>query len=155
MKPSYPDLAGAILIALVLSCPTLGQIAQSAPQTAIITGTVTDVNGDAIPNATVVLKQVESDAPRTLVTTENGMFEFHGVTPAITYQLRISAKNFADWTSAPIILSPDQFKIVTGIQLRIATERTAVDVHYDPVEVATEQFKAEEKQRVFGVIPNV
>jgi hypothetical protein len=29
-----------------------------------------------------------------------------------------------------------------------------VDVHYDPVEVATEQFKAEETQRVFGVIPN-
>jgi hypothetical protein len=43
---------------------------------------------------------------------------------------------------------------VTGIQLRIATEHTTVDVHYDPVEVATEQLKSEEKQRVFGIIPN-
>jgi hypothetical protein len=29
-----------------------------------------------------------------------------------------------------------------------------VDVHYDPVEVATEQFKSEEQQRAFGIIPN-
>lgn len=43
---------------------------------------------------------------------------------------------------------------MSGIQLRIATESTTVDVHYDPVEVATDQFKAEEKQRVFGIIPN-
>ena len=117
-------------------------------------GTVTDVNGDTVPNATVVLKKVESNDPRTIVTTETGMFEFHDVTPGIIYQLSISAKDFADWVSPPIRLNPDQFKIVTGIQLRIATERTTVDVHYDPVEVATEQFKAEEKQRVFGMIPN-
>ena len=117
-------------------------------------GTVTDVNGDAIPNATVVLKEVESNDPRTIVTTENGMFEFHDVTPGITYQLSITAQEFSDWTSPPIILNPDQFKIVTDIQLRIATEHTTVDVHYDSIEIATEQFKAEEKQRVFGIIPN-
>jgi hypothetical protein len=51
-------------------------------------------------------------------------------------------------------VSPGQFKIVTGVQLHIATESTTVEVHYDPVEVATEQLKAEEKQRVFGIIPN-
>ena len=141
-------------MAVVLSLPALGQITQAAHRTATIMGTVTDVNGDAIPNATVVLKEVEGDDPLTVVTTENGMFEFHDVTPGTTYQLSISAKDFADWTSTPITLNPDQFKIVSGIQLRIATERTTVDVHYDPVEVVTEQFKAEEKQRVFGVIPN-
>jgi len=117
-------------------------------------GTVTDVNGAVIPNATVVLKEVEGSDPLTMVTTENGMFEFHDVTAGITYQLSISAKGFAGWTSTPITLNPDQFKIVNGIQLRIATESTIVDVHYDPVEVAAEQLKAEEKQRVFGVIPN-
>ena len=141
-------------MALTLSVPALGQIRQERPRTATIMGTVTDTNGDAIPNATVILKEVEGNDPRTIVTTETGMFEFHDVTPGITCQLSISAKDFADWVSPPIILNPDQFKIVTGIQLRIATERTTVDVHYDPVEVATEQFRAEEKQRVFGIIPN-
>jgi Carboxypeptidase regulatory-like domain len=154
LKRLYLDLGAAFAVALVLSFTALGQISEAAPRTAIVMGTVTDVNGGVIPNATVVLKEVESNDPRTIVTTENGMFEFHDVTPGITFQISISAKDFADWISTPILLNPDQFKIVTGIQLRIATERTTVDVHYDPVEVATEQFKAEEKQRVFGIIPN-
>ena len=34
-------------------------------------GTVTDVNGEAIPNAAVVLRKVESDEPRTIVTIDN------------------------------------------------------------------------------------
>ena len=154
MKRLYIDLGAALAAALVLSFPALGQISPEAPRTATVMGTVTDVNGDVIPNATVVLKEVEGDDPRTIVATENGMFEFQDVTPSITYQLIISAKDFGDWTSTPITLNPDQFKIVSGIELRIATESTTVDVHYDPVEVATEQFKAEETQRVFGVIPN-
>jgi hypothetical protein len=154
LKRLYIDLGAALAVALVLSFPALGQISQEAPQTATIMGTVTDVNGDVIPNAAVVLKEVEGNDPRTIVTAENGMFEFHEVTPGTTYQLSISAKDYEDWISTPIILNPDQFKIVTGIQLRIATYRITVDVHYDPVKVATEQFKAEEKQRIFGVIPN-
>ena len=154
MKRIFIDLGAALAIALALSMPALSQNDQSAPRTATIVGTVTDVNGDAIPNATVALKQLESDDPRTIVTTGNGMFEFHDVAAASTYQLSISAKDFADWTSPPIVVNPSQFKLVTDIQLRIATERTTVDVLYDPVQVATEQFKAEEKQRVFGVIPN-
>ena len=154
MKRLYIDLGAALAVAIVLSFPALGQINQEAPRTATILGTVTDVNGDVIPNATVVLKDIESNDPRTTLTTETGMFEFHDVTPGITYQLSIIAKAYEDWISTPIIPNPDEFKIVTGIQLRIAPFRITVDVHYDPVKVAAEQFKAEEKQRVFGIIPN-
>jgi hypothetical protein len=154
LKRLYIDLGAALGMAVVLSLPALSQNNQSAPRTAIVMGTVTDVNGDAIPNATVVLKEVESDDPRTIVATENGMFQFNDVTPGIPYQLGISAKEFADWTSPPIRVNPGQFKIVTAIQLRIASASTTVDVHYDPIEVATEQLKAEEKQRIFGFVPN-
>jgi hypothetical protein len=136
LKRLHIDLGATLAVALVLCFPALGQISQEAPRTATIMGTVTDVNGNVIPNATVVLKEVESNDP------------------GITYQLSISAKDFEDWISTPIILNPDQFKIVTGIQLRIAPFRITVDVHYDPVKVASEQFQAEEKQRVFGILPN-
>jgi hypothetical protein len=112
------------------------------------------VNGDPVPNATVNLETSENENRHTVVTPENGFFEFHDVKPGTPYQINITAKDFADWTSPTITLEPGQFKIVTGIQLRIAAEHTTVDVHYDPVEVATEQFKAQEKQRVFGIIPN-
>jgi hypothetical protein len=153
LKRLYIDLVAALAVALVLSFPALGQISPEA-RTAAVMGTVTDVNGDVLPNATVVLKEVESNDPRTILTNENGMFEFHDVAPGIPYQLSISAKDYEAWMSTPIILNPDQFKIVTGIQLRLPTYRITVDVHYDPDKVATEQFEAEEKQRVFGIIPN-
>jgi hypothetical protein len=88
------------------------------------------------------------------VTQGNGFFEFNDVKPGAPYQINITAKGFAGWTSPAIILDPGQFKIVIGMQLRIETERTNIDVHYDRLEAATEQFRAEEKQRVFGIIPN-
>jgi Carboxypeptidase regulatory-like domain len=154
LKRLYVDLGAALGVALAFSMPAWSPNNRAPARTATIIGTATDVNGDTIPNGTVVLKEVDSDDPRTIVTTENGLFEFHDVKPGIRYQLNISAKGFAEWTSPPITLSPDQFKIVTGIQLRIAMEATTVDVHHDPIEVATEQLKVEEKQRVFGIIPN-
>src|SRR5258708_11959157 len=89
-------------MALALSVPALGQNNQATPRTAIIMGTATDVNGDTVPNATVVLKEVDGNDPRTAVTNENGKFEFDDVTPGITYQLRISAKDYEDWISTPI-----------------------------------------------------
>jgi Carboxypeptidase regulatory-like domain len=142
-------------MALVLSVTMHGQSSlgkQSIPGKLV--GTVTDVNGDPVPNATVFLETLESNDRRTLVTPESGFFEFTDVKPDTPYHLNIRAKDFADWTSPTVTTDPGQFKLVTGIQLQIEAERTKVDVHYDPVEVANEQFKSEERQRVFGIIPN-
>ena len=154
MKRLYIHVGTALAVGLLLPFPAFGQITQVAPRTATVIGTVTDVNGGVIPNATVVLREVNNNVPPTIAATKNGLFEFNDVTAGIPFQFSISAKDFADWTSPAITVNPGQFKIVTGIQLRVATALTTINVHYDPVEVATEQFKAEEKQRVFGVIPN-
>jgi hypothetical protein len=147
--------AAILTMALVFSLSMYGQGVPSAEtKPGRLVGTVTDVNGDPVPDATVVLEAPEGASRRSVVTAENGFFEFHDVKAGTPYQVNVTAKNFADWSSATITLEPDQFKIVIGIQLRIETERTTIDVHYDPLEVATEQFKAEEKQRAFGIIPN-
>ena len=152
---SSSRFAIVVAMAAILSVAMHAQSVQrTEPKLGKLVGTVADVNGDPVPDATVILKTPKSDDRRTLVTPENGFFEFNNVEPGISYQINITAKNFADWVSPAITLEAGQFKIVTGIQLRIPTEQTTVDVHYDPVEVATEQFKSEEKQRVFGVIPN-
>lgn len=147
--------ATVLALAVVLSVAMQGQAFQSTElKPGKFVGTVTDANGNSVPDATVVLQAPESSDSRTVITSENGFFEFSDVKPETSYQIKITARDFADWTSPDITLDPGQFKILTGIQLRIEAERTTVDVHYDPVEVATEQFKAEEKQRVFGIIPN-
>ena len=153
----FSPIRSAIVLAMasVLSLALQAQSFQGQqPKPGSLVGTVTDVNGDPVPNATVVLEAPESNDRRTLVTPESGFFEFTDVKPATPYQINVTAKDFGDWTSPTVTIDPGQFKIVTGIQLRIEAERTTVDVHYDPVEVATEQFKAEERQRIFGIIPN-
>src|ERR1700747_3054815 len=75
LKPLYIDLGAALAVALVLSALASGQNNQSTSRTATVMGTVTGVNGDTVPNATVVLKDSESNEPRTIVTTKTGMFE--------------------------------------------------------------------------------
>jgi hypothetical protein len=145
----------AVTISLTLAIPVLAQNSQtSSGQRATIIGTVTDVNGDTVPDAAVVLKGSDIHDQRTITSTQNGFFQFQELQPGVPYQISIRAKDFSDWTSSTITLEPGQFKILAGIELRIETERTEVQVHYDSVEVATEQFKAEEHQRVFGIIPN-
>ena len=119
-----------------------------------IVGTVIDVNGDTVPNATVVLKSLDSNNRRTLVTSETGFFSFQDVNPGIPYQIRITALEFADWTSPTITLKPSQHKIVDGIQLRIAAEHSEIQVTYDPEQAALEEFQTQVHQRVLGIIPN-
>ena len=149
------SFAAVVAIALAVPMHLPGQDVQSAElKLGSIVGTVTDANGDPVPNSTVLLKRADSDDSRTVVTPENGFFEFHDLKPGVPYEISVSAQGFADWTSPAIALESGQYKIVPGIQLRIATAVTQVQVTYDPVQVATEQLKLEEKQRVFGIIPN-
>jgi hypothetical protein len=115
-----------------------------------IVGMVADLNGDPVSNSTVIFKSTDSDDRRTVVTRENGFSESHDVKPGVPYEVSVSARDFADWASPTTTLEPGQFKIVTGIQLRIRTEVTQVEVTYDPVKIAAEQLKNEEQQRIFG-----
>jgi len=149
-------LAAVVAIALALSALTPAQQdgQMSEPQCGRIMGTVVDVNGDAVTGATVVLGGPEATDRRTVVTVDNGFFRFDDVKPKTSYQVVISAEGFADWTSSAIAIDPGEFKMLGAVQLTLATQLTTVRVTGDPVEIATEQMKFEETQRVFGIIPN-
>jgi hypothetical protein len=153
--PFPTRLAFVAVIALAVSVHTPAQILEAPePQPAKVIGTVTDDNGDTIADATVVLSGAAAKDRRTLVTPETGFFEFDGIKPGIPYRLSISASGFADWTSPEITFDPGEFKMMTDTALRLAVESTSIKVTYNPVDVATEQMKLEEQQRVFGIIPN-
>jgi hypothetical protein len=123
------------------------------PHPGIIVGTAVDVNDDPIPGATVVLQGSTLETPRTIVSNDKGFFEFSDVEPE-TYRGKISAQGFADWNSPDLALKPGQYVILSVPRLRIATAFTSVTVRYSAEEVATEEVKLEEKQRIFGIIPN-
>jgi len=146
--------AVAIAMALIVPRCSAGEDAKPELKPGIIIGTALDMNGDPVPNATVELKTLNSSESRTATTAESGAFEFQDVPAGVPYDVSVTAQDFAGWKSSTMTLEPGQFKIVTGIQLRVETQMASVDVHYDPVQVATEQLKMEEHQRVLGFIPN-
>ena len=124
------------------------------PQTGIVVGTVIDVNGDPVPAANVGLQGPILESSHTVVSNDNGFFEFNDLDPGNTYHITISAAGFASWTSRDVTLQPGQYLILAVPKLQIAKALTTVNVGYSAEEIATEQVKIEEHQRIFGIIPN-
>ena len=139
---------------LILVVPASAQSTEAPnTRTGSILGTVVDSNNDTIPNATVVLHKPVGD-PLTVVTEDNGSFAFHGVTPGIAYQINVAAEGFAAWSSS-VTVEPGQEKTLTDVTLHILAVQRAVTVTYSSKEVAAQQLKAEEQQRVLSFIPNL
>jgi hypothetical protein len=130
------------------------QISAPEPQAGTIIGTVIDVNGGVVPGATVLLQDSSPDDDPHAVANDSGFFQFEHVKPGVPYHLTVSASGFADWTSSEVILRPGQYFELSGIRLRIAAAVTTVRAVISNEEIATEQVKAEEEQRVLGFIPN-
>jgi hypothetical protein len=142
------------LVAVAIAPPLAAQDNIAQEQAAgHVTGTVTDINGDAVSGATVVLQGSGLKDPLRLLSDENGFFDFKPIGPG-AYRVSVTAQDFAGWTSPEIVLNPGQYVIVSDCKLRVAEVNTTVDVAYKPEEIAVEQVQAEETQRVFGVIPN-
>jgi hypothetical protein len=115
---------------------------------------VTDADDGVIPGATVILDAPTTpDDHRSILTNERGFFELNNAHSAISYRVTVTAKGFADWASSAVMLNPGQFLDLTDVKLKLAEVETTVEVVFAD-QVALEQVQAEEKKRIFGVIPN-
>jgi hypothetical protein len=117
-----------------------------------ITGTVLDSTGAAIAGARLKLSRSDQLPVQETQADEDGQFSFVDVAPG-PFQLTITSPGFAAQTSSGI-LHPGEIFVVAQIVLPVATEITEIRVSPSLVEEAEEEIKIEEKQRVFGVIPN-
>jgi len=125
-----------------------------APQLGTINGTVTDIQDEVIPGATVVLEGKDPDGRKQTTANDSGFFEFTNVKPGAGYHLAIKAKGLADWVSPAIELAPGQVEIISDIKMELEAGAQSVVVTSSPVEIATEEVKMAEEQRVFGIVPN-
>ena len=88
----------------------------------------------------------------TMLSAANGEFNFTKI-PAGSYLVVVNAKGFAPFTSAEFAIAVQQAYEVPDVSLSIASANMEVTVR--PTElIAAEQIRAEEKQRLIGVIPN-
>ena len=122
-------------------------------RTATLAGTITDSNGGAIVGARITLTSNVLQAPDALtaLSTDAGRFSFGNVPPG-PFTLSIAASGFAPRQTSGELRAGETRELAT-IALR-AGFTTSISVTATQTEIAQAQVRQEEKQRIFGVIPN-
>lgn len=138
-----PDSPGFVAM------PAPGQ--EVAP--ASLSGTVHDANHGIVPNAKVTLVRNEGGAERTTEPDPNGQFNFVDLVPGVV-KVTVTAPGFETFVSSEVTLAPAQELQLPDVLLSLAATSSSVQVMVSEQQLATEQIKAQEKQRVLGVFPN-
>jgi hypothetical protein len=117
-----------------------------------IQGTVKDGSGSAVTGAVVTLENSPSTGQRTAVTDQAGAFRFFAAELG-NYKITIAASGFAVWTTNVAVAAGDTQPLLSAV-LQLAAASSSVEVTLSQHELAAEQVKAEEKQRLLGVLPD-
>jgi hypothetical protein len=117
-----------------------------------VVGTVVDPSGAAVAGAQMKLTSEDPSANQEVQSDEDGQFSFDNISPG-KFQFTITAEGFATQVFFGI-LHPAEIFNVPPIELALATKSIEVRVAIPRSEVAEEQIKQEEKQRILGFIPN-
>ena len=130
--------------------------AQQADQqlSGYISGRVIDPAAAVVAEAQVRLVREHQPPIQEILSDASGQFFFADLPPG-RFQLTITAEGFGT-RQVSGVLRPGEAYIVPEVRLAVATVLTEVQVavKLTPVEVAQDQIKEQEKQRVLGFIPN-
>jgi hypothetical protein len=102
--------------------------------------------------AAIVKLTTGSGAGLEVTTGANGRFSLAHVPPG-PFQLTVAAPGFAEQTLAGSV-APGEVSNIPEIRLRLTTTAVSIDVTPSVLEIAEQQIKEQEQQRVLGVIPN-
>jgi hypothetical protein len=125
---------------------------QAAAKPGTVIGTVLDQTGSVAAGAVVLLTSEDKAFSQEVLAGDNGQFSFSNVPPG-RFKLSVSAEGFGNQEFSGELASGQTY-LVPPIVISIATVVTDVKVAVDPVEVATEEVKEQEQQRVLRIIPN-
>jgi len=121
-------------------------------EAAIVGGSVRDPSGAAVSAAQVTLTVTDGTQSRTATSGIDGRFTFARVAPG-SYVVTVQAQGFAPFATSPFTLASGRALTLAPITLSI--EEVTASVTVRPTEaIAEEQMHAEEKQRLFGFVPN-
>jgi hypothetical protein len=117
-----------------------------------VTGRVLDQNGQGVAGAGVTLTRDRDSVIQEVQSDDEGDFRFANVSPG-RLQVTIVLEGFTTRVISGT-LGPDADYVFPPISLSLATQVTQVSVSLSTQEIAQEQFKDQEEQRVFGIVPN-
>ncbi len=140
----------AMMFFLGLACAQFPG-ARNAP--GAIQGTVKDDSDSLVTGAVVSLETIAATGQRTAITDQAGSFRFTAVEPG-DYKITIAANGFTIWTTANVKVEPGNDQPFLRAVMEVASVSSSVNVTLPPNELAAEQVKTEEKQRLLGVFPD-
>jgi hypothetical protein len=119
-----------------------------------IHGVVVNLDGAVYEGARVVLTLAGATAvsPRVATTDSNGAFGFADVIPG-AFKLTVSATGFEPQSVTGSVRAGESYE-AKPVALVMSAATSEVDVSATQVEIAQEELKQEETQRVLGVLPN-
>jgi hypothetical protein len=117
-----------------------------------VSGRVVDQNGNAVAGTNVQIKSSLESAIQEVQSDEDGRFDFDRVPPG-PFLLTTTGEGFVTQTLSHT-LRPGESYVVPPITMSLATVVTEVRVSPSIEEIAQDEFKDLEQQRVLGIIPN-
>jgi Carboxypeptidase regulatory-like domain len=140
----------ALLFTLLTAA--LPVFSQQGTTAGTLIGTLVDTSGASIADSDVKLSINGRGPDQVTRSGINGEFSFQDVPPG-AYRLSFSAKDFAPKTITGELAAGETVNL-SGIVLAIATFNTDVNVTNTQAQIAQEEIKVEEQQRLLGLIPN-
>ena len=117
-----------------------------------VSGRVVDQTGNGVAGADVKLLGDREILMGEVQTDDDGQFAFAHVSPG-PLQFSIVAEGFTAQTVAGTLRSGEN-QVFAPIHMSLAPLVTEIRVTPLTEEIAQEQFKEQERQRVFGIVPN-
>jgi hypothetical protein len=113
--------AGALLGLLLLALQPWQPPALAQETTGTVSGVVEDTTGAIIPQATVILTNLDNKSERRTVSNGSGNFTISSVSSGLQYQLKVTRAGFDEWESQVFPLRPGDQMGFTDIKLKVGT----------------------------------
>jgi hypothetical protein len=90
-----------------------------------IQGTISDASGAVVPNASVLLENIQTDNPFRTVTNEAGLYVFPSLTPG-DYRLTVTAPGMQKWEGKATLVAGQRAVISVSLEVGRSTEQITV-----------------------------
>jgi hypothetical protein len=125
---------------------------QGGVATGTISGNVRDVTGAPLSGTEVKLTRDRNTPVGETITAQDGRYLFTNIAPG-PFELSIAHAGFKSKTVSATLPDSEGY-FAPAITLELAAVVTEVDVHLTTEEIAQEQIKEQEQQKLLAVIPN-
>jgi hypothetical protein len=134
----------------VLSCLAWGQATNSSD----VTGSVTDPSGAVVPDVTIMVKDLDKNTERVVVTNSSGVYDTGPLVPSDRYVFTFKKEGFATLQRGPMTLSAG----VTGLNVQLtlgqSTQQIVIQEASAPLlETTTAEISQTIPQETLKILP--